>query len=68
MEKICTDLKAQYQELDNVVSDLNEEIWDYESHFMDGLSLIKSPILLNSTKRHCLPLKTQSVLKTGPKI
>ena len=33
MEKICTDLKAQYQELDNVVSDLNEEIWDYKIPF-----------------------------------
>ena len=33
MEKICTDLKAQYQELDHVVSDLNKETWHRKTPF-----------------------------------
>lgn len=33
MEKICTDLKAQYQELDNVVSGLNGKRWHLQTPF-----------------------------------
>ena len=33
MEKICTDLKAQYQELDDAVSDLNKEKWYLQTPF-----------------------------------
>jgi len=33
MVKIITDLKAQYQELDNVVSDLYGESWHFQTPF-----------------------------------
>ncbi|MCB2148386.1 MAG: TIGR03084 family protein [Deltaproteobacteria bacterium] len=33
MEKICTDLNAQYQELDDAVADLNKEKWYLQTPF-----------------------------------